>query len=170
VSWIRLDDNFFDHPKVIGLSDRAFRVFVKGICYANRHLTDGVISVPAQRYLRSTKAIATELLRAGLWELGDSGSFRIHDFLEYQFSKSAVIAIRQVQRAGGKARASTAQRVGGRFAPAAHQQRPGAVHQQNTSTSPSRTQVSIETGTRGEGYEDPRVLHILKGTKTGRLA
>jgi hypothetical protein len=43
MTWVRLDDQFPDHPKVVNLSDRAFRLHVWGICYSARFLTDGLI-------------------------------------------------------------------------------------------------------------------------------
>jgi hypothetical protein len=42
MSWVRLDDSFPEHPKVIALTDAAFRAHVRGLCYAGRFLTDGL--------------------------------------------------------------------------------------------------------------------------------
>jgi hypothetical protein len=39
--WSRLDDASIDHPKILGLSDKAFRLWVCSIVYCSRHLTDG---------------------------------------------------------------------------------------------------------------------------------
>ena len=47
MSWVRLDDNFPNHPKVVGLSDQAFRLYISGLCYASHYLTDGLIIEPA---------------------------------------------------------------------------------------------------------------------------
>lgn len=81
MTWVRLDDNFPDHPKVLGLSDAAFRVEVAGICYAGRYLTDGWVPAPG------TKRLADELVKAGLW-LPDGSGFQLHDFLDYQESRA----------------------------------------------------------------------------------
>ena len=43
MAWIKIDDSFPDHPKVIGLSDKAFRIHIEGLCYSGRFLTDGLI-------------------------------------------------------------------------------------------------------------------------------
>jgi hypothetical protein len=90
VSWVRVDDGFTEHPKVIGLSDAAFRLHIHGMCYSARQLTDGLI--PSQ-WLRGTgrkpKAVL-ELVSAGLWDEIEGG-YRIHDYLEYQVSRDQVL-------------------------------------------------------------------------------
>jgi hypothetical protein len=121
MGWLRLDDAFGDHPKVIGLSDRAFRAHVEGLVYCARYLTDG--QVPKAK--GPVPRVAVELERAGLWSSTKRG-WVIHDFLDYNPSKAEVEADREARSAqrsiAGKARAAGAQRVGGRFAPAEGQQ------------------------------------------------
>ena len=41
MTWLRIDDAMVDHPKIIGLSDGAFRLHITALCYCARHLTDG---------------------------------------------------------------------------------------------------------------------------------
>lgn len=43
---VKLDDAFADHPKVVGLTDRAFRVHVRALCYCGR-FSPGVGLIPA---------------------------------------------------------------------------------------------------------------------------
>jgi hypothetical protein len=78
VVWVRLDDRFPEHPKIMGLSSDAFRAHIEALCYAGRNETDGAI--PHQ--LASRLGHAEELLAAGLWERNGAG-FHIHDFLDY---------------------------------------------------------------------------------------
>lgn len=100
--WVKLDDNFADHPKVTGLSHPAFRVLVSGLCYANRFLTDGVLNTSAQKHLGCTKKLATELVRSGLWEIGVAGSFLIHDYEKYQPTRLQAIELRKVRAEAGR--------------------------------------------------------------------
>jgi hypothetical protein len=39
MTWIKLDDQAVDHPKIASLPDRAFRWWVRGLSYASRFLT-----------------------------------------------------------------------------------------------------------------------------------
>ena len=68
MTWVRIDDTFPEHPKVVGLSAVAFRLHVAAICYASRNLTDGFIPLGAVRTLPGgTPNRVKELADAGLW-------------------------------------------------------------------------------------------------------
>lgn len=96
MTWVRIDDLFPDHPKVIGLSDAAFRLFISGLCYANRYLTDGVVPLSiSNRYGNSSSA--DELVEAGLWEADDSG-YVIRSYDEYQPTKDKIEQKREATR------------------------------------------------------------------------
>lgn len=91
--WAKLDDRFPDHPKVEALSDRAFRLYIRGLCYSVGVLTDGLVPGAKARQWGSLKSIG-ELMSAGLWESA-KGGYAIHDFLTYNLSKADVIANRE---------------------------------------------------------------------------
>lgn len=97
MGWVRLDDNFADHPKVIALSDTAFRLYIEALCYSNRQLTDGFI--PMAVYLKLSKNDdADYLIEAGLWEsvhrtITDSSvttGYQIRSYTEYQPTREKV--------------------------------------------------------------------------------
>jgi len=129
--WARIDDQFPDHPKVIGAGPLAELLHVRAICYANRHLTDGVIPagiVPRLAHdfdrltLDGTDARSIDwagiMLKHGLWEPHGDG-YRIHDFLVYNLAKADVLAMRESRsragRLGGQASAEArASRFGSR--------------------------------------------------------
>jgi hypothetical protein len=75
MSWIRLTDTFPEDDKVDGLSDRAFRMFVTGLCYCGRNLTDGYLTTKAISTVaassgvpkRSISTVVSELETVGLW-------------------------------------------------------------------------------------------------------
>lgn len=100
MTWVRLDDTFPDHPKVIGLTDTAFRCHVTALCYAGRYLTDGHIPTGALRLIGTRKA-AQELEAANLWERTDHG-WHIRDFLEYNPSKEEVETQRERRKEAGR--------------------------------------------------------------------
>lgn len=89
MSWVKLDDGYPEHIKVVGLSDAAFRTDVEGWCYCARNLTDGLI--PAAIAKRWRKRAITELMDAGRWH-HDVAGYRIHDYLDYNPSKADAIA------------------------------------------------------------------------------
>jgi hypothetical protein len=103
VTWVKLDDHFADHPKVIGLSNAAFRAYVEGLCYSARHLTDG--HIPAAQVARvATRKPLLELVSSGLWNWNDDGVV-VHDYLEYQEDSATILERRRrdsERKKGGK--------------------------------------------------------------------
>lgn len=95
--WSRVDDGWSDHPKVIGLSLAAKGLWLVGLSYASRNLTDGL--VPAAVCYREgspdeVQDAMNQLIDAGLWSWEGERHVRIHDFLEYNPSKAQVEAER----------------------------------------------------------------------------
>jgi hypothetical protein len=82
MAYVYLDDGFADHPKVLAISDAALRLYIYGLCYANRHLTDGRVPAEAVAHRRRQ---ADQLVKAGLWFTDDPTlGWWIHDYLDYQ--------------------------------------------------------------------------------------
>jgi hypothetical protein len=95
VTWVRLDDSMPEHPKMVGLTDRAFRQHIAALCYSNRNLTDGAIPlVIAHRLVTSGKRHAGELVTAGIWDTTNDG-YQIHDYEDYQPTRAAVMRDRE---------------------------------------------------------------------------
>lgn len=101
--WANLDDQFPKHPKVVGLSDAAFRLHVSGICYCAQFLTDGAIDRDVVRLLvpRYKKAALDELITKGQWIPTKTG-FEVHDYLQWNRSREQVEAERERKSRAGK--------------------------------------------------------------------
>lgn len=96
MAWVKLDDQFTDHPKVIEAGPMASWLFVCGLTYCARLLTDGFIPSGQVRKLADLDGapdLATHLVTVGLWERCEGG-FLVHDYLEYQPSAEKVKAER----------------------------------------------------------------------------
>lgn len=114
--WANFDDQFPKHPKVLPLSDAAFRLHVAGVCHSAQYLTNGVVHVDAVPLLvpRYRKSTLDELLRRGGWHAigegcdtetcspGVADSYVIHDFLEWNRSREQVEAERERKRSAGR--------------------------------------------------------------------
>lgn len=86
MSWVRIDDRFADHTKIMGLTDKEFRIHVNALCYAGR-MRDPHINPAILPALRATRAQADSLARKGVWDVNSDG-WVIHDWDEYQSPKS----------------------------------------------------------------------------------
>ena len=100
--WGRVDDTWYDHPKLEELEDSREwpdRLAGAGLSslawsWCNRFLTDGKVPRGTVAKLGGTIELADMLVRAGLWESAPGG-YQIHDFLVYNESAEDVRARRQ---------------------------------------------------------------------------
>jgi hypothetical protein len=102
MSYVRIDDDFADHPKVRKLDKTAFVVHVWALCHCGRHLTDGFVALEALAgcpWVSKRSALTRALGRlesAGLWKREDGG-FRIHDYLTYNPTAAQVLEKRRLK-------------------------------------------------------------------------
>lgn len=137
MAWVKLDDSFATHPKVMEAGPLAMAMQVAALCYANRHLTDGLITTAAMRTLldldglafvggmqgrdASPDMVAALLVDAEMWhepghdcpECADiDRGFVIHGYLDFQPSRAQTEAKKKqasdAGRRGGKAKAKRA--------------------------------------------------------------
>ena len=107
----------FEHPKIVKLSDGAFRLHLSGIGYCNRYLTDGIIhaDVVSRLMPRFRRAYLDELLGGNngtkpLWLLVSipaGNHYEICDFLQWNSSRAEVENRRQARAAAGRKAART---------------------------------------------------------------
>jgi hypothetical protein len=94
--WGKLDDSFYDHPKLDKLGRQRMAgagLWSVSISWCNRRLTDGYVPTDRVRLLGGTIAQAEALVKAGLFEKVDGG-YQIHDFLDFNDSKEYVLSRR----------------------------------------------------------------------------
>jgi len=88
VTWIKIDDTLPNNPKILPLSDGAFRLYIEGLCYANQYLTDGFLADAVLLRLDPNNN-RQELVDACLW-IECLGGLQINDYTEHQTAKSEV--------------------------------------------------------------------------------
>ncbi|QDB74574.1 hypothetical protein SEA_MELBA_70 [Gordonia phage Melba] len=88
MTWFKVDDGFWSHPKTSTLPASAIALWVKAGAYSCQHLTDGRIT-PQVLKLLGTRKSARDLVTAGLW-LEVDGGWEFHDWAEYQETSSDV--------------------------------------------------------------------------------
>jgi hypothetical protein len=93
MAWVKLDDQFFTHPKVLDRTKDAKLLYMACLTYAAANLTDGYVSPAALRLSAAMvdveMSVAAELVRCGLWIQMSSG-YQINDYLEYNPSSEDV--------------------------------------------------------------------------------
>lgn len=86
MAWI--DDRIWCHPKLAGLTARAFRAYVHGLAYSSGFSTHGYLTAAQIKTIGADAASRRELVKAGLWEQGEHGIL-IHDWNEHNGRRDA---------------------------------------------------------------------------------
>jgi hypothetical protein len=130
--WVKIDDHFDEHPKHAQAGPLGWALWLAGLAYCNRNLTDGFIPWTTARTLVAwtflddatdergqcictiavccgavgqdvtSELVIDRLLAAGLWENVDGGYY-VHDYPAYQPTKAQVLAERAQKVAAGQA-------------------------------------------------------------------
>lgn len=105
--WAKIALNMADNPKIIGLSDSAFRAFIEAILYSRQQLTDGFLDrrVVAKRWgLDVAAELCTNDPHNPSW-VEVEGGFQVHGFCEYQTTSGDIATMKENKSRGGKASA-----------------------------------------------------------------
>jgi hypothetical protein len=122
MAWVRIDDHLDEHPKIAQAGPLGLALFVAGLAYCNRNLTDGYIpravaltllefSHPdhdgnplpisvtngMQGHDITAQDVIDTLLELRLWKTA-RGGYQVHDYHDYQPTKARVLADRKAAR------------------------------------------------------------------------
>jgi hypothetical protein len=97
MSWVRIDDKAWSHPKLAGLSGNAVRLWLFALCWCNQQESDGHVPATMLRVLGASPKVAAELVAAGLWEVVEDG-WQFHDYLNYQPSREQLASQRNATK------------------------------------------------------------------------
>lgn len=104
--FIKVHNGFPEHPKTVGLSDKAFRTVVEFWAYCHRNGTDG--KVPLALFKRLSPKVRKELLTD--YAILHETHLEMRDYLEHQQSAQEVKELTEARQAagrlGGKAKAN----------------------------------------------------------------
>lgn len=96
MAWVRIHDAAITHPKIVGLSDKCFRLWVWGLSYSQQHLTDGAL--PAAALPPRLLAAVDRLIEVKLWEPLPGIGWKVHDYLDWNDSREVILAKRDGAR------------------------------------------------------------------------
>lgn len=122
MTWVRIDDGFADHPKIVAAGPIAALIQIRALCYSARHLTDGFLpSAAVPGLLHGLEMIGIETGRNDMMVVGEDatdidwptvmvthrlwerrkGGYYVHDFLAYNRSRADVLAERKARSKAG---------------------------------------------------------------------
>ncbi|MEW2069027.1 hypothetical protein [Streptomyces sp. NPDC007346] len=174
-TYVRVHDGLPDHPKIIEAGGEAGWLYICGLAYASRQLTDGVLPrrlVPRLTDSSKPEASASALVRVGLWHEGEHDcpscpqagpdAYVIHDYLEHQRSSAEVADLRAKRAAAGQrgGKRSGESRRASSEAEANHEASASAKAKQARSKNEPETETETEvkektSRTPAESSDDP---------------
>lgn len=167
MTWVRIDESFPEHPKVLAAGGDAAWLHVCALAYCNRFLTDGVIPGSMLTRLSDRKrptVLATKLVEVGLWEITDAG-WTIHDFLSYQPSK-AIVEAEKAKARERMAKARSSPDVRPNKSPNFARSSPNPIPSVPSDPSPPDSSSSSSVLGNGDGHldedEDERIAHAIE--------
>ncbi|MFJ4990028.1 hypothetical protein ACIP9H_40310 [Streptomyces sp. NPDC088732] len=114
-TYITVHDGMPDHPKVVAAGGMAAWLYVCGLAYCSRQLTDGRIPramVTRLVDLPEPEALASALLRVGLWHASghdcdrcepvEPDEYRVHDYDLHQKTADEVAELKEKRAAAGR--------------------------------------------------------------------
>lgn len=101
ITWFKVDDGFWAHPKTLLISDSAIALWLKAGTWASQMLTDGCVPTTSLGVFGATREHAGELVEVGLWD-ADPRGYRFHDWEHYQPSAAVEKQKRADRAAAGR--------------------------------------------------------------------
>lgn len=102
MAWFKVDDGFYDHPKVEELPNAAVGLWVKAGTWCAKHETDGVIPATRVKAFKGTASQTRALIECGLWSQTTTNSgakaYSFRDWFDYQPSREEREEERQIWR------------------------------------------------------------------------
>lgn len=101
--WIKLDDGFATHPKILRAGPMATVLQIRALCYACQNKTDGFLPAEVLPMLTIGLGVTGEnMVQHQLWELSTNG-YQIHDYLLWNMSREEYHAMKgKLSKAGKK--------------------------------------------------------------------
>lgn len=160
MTWFKVDDSFYDHPKVFDAPDCAVALWVRAGSWSARNLTDGHVptKMPA-RLCDDPETAVRELVDRGLWRRA-KGGYQFHDWTSFQPSKEEAIAAKEKKSSGG--------RIGNhrRWHVSRGVIDPDCPYCQGKRPSDNRSDPDRYTNTGTESHPNPPVPSRPEGTRT----
>lgn len=83
MSWLRIDDSFADHPKILGLTLKQRWTWLNVLCYCARFDTEGVVPTAiGEAIAGASPAFTLRCIELGLLEQNGS-QYHVHDWAIY---------------------------------------------------------------------------------------
>lgn len=103
MSWAKLDDRFWMHPKILDAGNEAAGIFCRCLSYCGAYLTDGRVPLTVAMSIAGNKRTLDHVVTVGLLDRLPSGDLYVRDYAHYNPLRDQVEAARDKRREAGRA-------------------------------------------------------------------
>lgn len=170
MAWVRIHDGAMGNLKIMRLSNSAFRLWIRGLCYCQTHLTDGLIPREAMRMLDAKRADVDALSsvlvegKSSLWERIEAFGFKVHDYLDWNDSREVV----ESKRAGGRRRVQQHREQSSASVTASEVDQCNALRNAHTPSGVVLSEALVVSSSEGEPERKPSPP-MRSGRNAGRI-
>lgn len=99
MSWAKIDDRFWMHPKVAAVGNAGAGIFSRMLSYCGCYLTNGLVPPEAVALIVGKDRVVLQRMHdLNMVEIRESGSVFIRDYLDYNPDRDKVEADREAAR------------------------------------------------------------------------
>jgi hypothetical protein len=156
----QVDPDFYDHPKVLGMSDAAVSLWTRAGSYSVAKSTDGFVAETVLVHaLRSTLEVADELVHRGLWQRR-KGGFQFHEWGARNLTRERIEADREADRERKRAARDAARQNGkvlieGQVVRPDTDRTPSGIQEESDRNPPSSVSVSLSVSESSKNPSSP---------------
>lgn len=102
MSWAKLDDGFWMHPKIVRAGNEGAGIFCRCLSYCGAYLTDGLIPEPVAVSIAGSARSLEKVIEHGLLTRLETGSIYIPNYSQYNPLRDQVETQREQRREAGR--------------------------------------------------------------------
>lgn len=108
MAWLRIDDGFAQHPKVVSLTPRDRWTWLEILCYCARYRTEGKVPASVKEVVRgATTQYLHRAQQLGLLDSESPGEYTVHDWPDYNGRDPKIVSTERKRRLRSRDNAGT---------------------------------------------------------------
>jgi hypothetical protein len=99
MSWLRIDDKFSRHPKVLKLSRSQRWTWLEVLCYCAEYQTGGKVPESVKKGVpTATVSVLNRFVSVGLLDIDEDAVLHVHDWKDYNGADAKILALERKRR------------------------------------------------------------------------
>lgn len=102
MTWTKLDDRYWMHPKIVMAGNEGAGIFSRLLSYCGCYETDGKVPAQVALSIAGKPRALDHVVTVGLIQHLPSGDYYVRDYADYNFLRDELDAKRELARENGR--------------------------------------------------------------------